>query len=310
MKRKTKLLLVGCGRWGKNILRDLKALDCEVIVASDSEIGIQNAKDGNADLIIRSISEVSKIDGAIVAANTTAHYNVINELLEIHGSTLPIFCEKPLCNNVDQAFELSQKAPHNLFVMDKWRYHNGILELAKLVKEEKFGKVKGIKLSRNGWGVPHKDVSCIWILLPHDLTITLEILGYIPEAKFAQIDKTQNGIHGMTGWLSDNEHWVSFELSERYLGYKRDVIVYFENGIAQITDRNQNCVEIFETTKRYLDKDAAPQLIKFENNMPLYSELKAFINFVKQVETPPKGSVFEGYMVVKRIQELIDIANK
>jgi len=309
MNQKMKILLVGCGRWGKNILRDLKALDCEVIVASDSDIGIQNAKDGNADLIIRSISEVSNIDGAIVAVNTANHFQVINKILEIHGSSLPIFCEKPLCNNVDDAFELAQKAPHNLFLMDKWRYHNGIIELARLAKEEKFGKVKGIKLSRNGWGVPHKDVNCIWILLPHDLTITLEILGYIPEAKFAQIDKTQNGIHGMTGWLSDEKYWISFELNERFIGHKREVIVYFEDGVAQFTDRNEDGIETFLTTRHHLDAKANIQLIKFKNEMPLLSEISSFIKFIKGELGAPKSSAFEGYQVVKKIQELIDIAN-
>ena len=310
MNKKTKILLVGCGHWGKNILRDLKNLGCEVIVASDSETGNQNAKDGKADLIIRSISEVSNIDGAVVAVNTANHYRVINEILAIHGSSLPVFCEKPLCNNVDEAFELAQKAPHNLFMMDKWRYHNGILELTKLAKEEKFGKVKGIKLSRNGWGVPHKDVNCIWILLPHDLTITLEILGYIPEAKFAQIDKTQNGIHGMTGWLSNPEYWVSFEISERFLGYKREIIVYFENGIAQLTGSYENNIDIFATTRSDLNKKPNPQSVKIKNNMPLFTELKSFINYVNGKESSPKSSAIEGYQVVKRIQELIDLANK
>lgn len=308
MKRKIKIALIGCGNWGKNILRDLKKLNCEVIVVSESENSIQNAKEGKADNIFMNISELINIDGAVVAVNTLSHYKVINEILKIHSS-IPIFSEKPLCVDVDQAFELYKKASSNLFVMDKWRYHQGIIELTKFVKEQRFGNIKGIKLNRNGWGNPHKDVNCIWILLPHDLSIILEILGYIPEAKYALYDKTRNGIQGMTGLLLDEKHWVSFEISERYAGYKREIIVYFDDGIIQLTNSNKDNIELFYTTKDYLIKKPNLQLIAFDNEMPLYRELKSFTNYIKGIEGPPKSSAYDGYQIVKKIQDLIDIAN-
>lgn len=48
--------LVGCGRWGKNILRDLVSLDCEVhVVAHDIE-SKGNAREYGAHEILDTLS--------------------------------------------------------------------------------------------------------------------------------------------------------------------------------------------------------------------------------------------------------------
>lgn len=40
--------LVGCGNWGRHILRDLLALDCDVTVVARSEASRARARDGGA----------------------------------------------------------------------------------------------------------------------------------------------------------------------------------------------------------------------------------------------------------------------
>ncbi len=212
--------------------------------------------------------------------NTIYHYRAIISVLQSQGN-IPVCCENPLCVNSSEAYELFEKAPDNLFVIDKWRYHQGILELARLAKEKTLGALKGIKLIRNGWGNPHNDVDCIWILLPHDLSIVIEILGYIPEPRFAIFDKTKYGIQGMAGWMADEKYWVSFEVSERYPGHKRNTLVYFDERMAQLTDSYNDSIEVFPTSKAALDKKLFPEILPYKNDLPLYMELKTFTNFIK-----------------------------
>ncbi|MDA0194924.1 MAG: Gfo/Idh/MocA family oxidoreductase [Bacteroidetes bacterium] len=290
------------------ILRDLKMLNCDVVVVSKAEKSRKNAIDGGAIEIFNSIEEVTNIDGVVVAVNTIYHYQEIINVLQSQGN-IPIFCEKPLCVNSSEAYELFKKAPDNLFVMDKWRYHRGILELARLAKEGTMGTLKGIKLIRNGWGNPHNDVDCTWHLLPHDLSIVLEILGYIPEPKFAMFDQTKFGIQGMSGWMADEKYWVSFEVSERYPGHKRNTVVYFDEGFAQLTDAYHDSIEIFFTSNAHLGKKPVPEILSYKNDLPLYMELKTFTNFIKDGnKTAPKSSAYEGYTIVKTIEKLREIA--
>ena len=49
------IALVGCGAWGKNILRDLVSLGCEVNVVARSEASISRAREGNARSIVDSV---------------------------------------------------------------------------------------------------------------------------------------------------------------------------------------------------------------------------------------------------------------
>ncbi len=308
MKENPKIALIGCGRWGKHILRDLKVLNCEVFVLSRSEASIQHAKQGNADHIVEHYSEIpSNVQGYVVAVKTADHYAVIQQILQ-QNHQVPIFCEKPLCLSSHEALSLYQEVPDLVFTMHKWRYHQGILALARLARDNYLGKAQGIRLRRNGWGVPHTDVDCAWILLPHDLSVVLEIFGYLPSPKYAQFDKTPVGIQGMRGYLSSEQHWVSFELSERNPSVERETILYFEEGIAVLKDAYQEHIEVYRSGKAPLASPADPELIPFKNEMPLFREIQAFVRFVQAEGPAPKSSVYESYQIIQTIEQLRKLA--
>ena len=117
-----------------------------------------NAQAAGVSLDIAGLHE--DVDGYVVATPTASHAAVIEELLP---SEKPIFVEKPMTNDVGAARSLVERAAKRIFVMDKWRYHPGVEALAA--------------------ANPLKDVDAIWILLPHHLAITYEILGYLPAVK-------------------------------------------------------------------------------------------------------------------------------
>ena len=50
--RRVKIGLVGCGRWGKHILRDLVALGCDVTVVARSTVSRERASSGGATRIV------------------------------------------------------------------------------------------------------------------------------------------------------------------------------------------------------------------------------------------------------------------
>src|SRR6266550_8490738 len=97
--------LVGCGRWGANILRDLRSLGCSVPVVARSRASVARARDGGASAVVGDVSELSDVDGIVVATTTSSHAEVVEAVLD-HG--VPVFVENPLCTDADRAVRLSE----------------------------------------------------------------------------------------------------------------------------------------------------------------------------------------------------------
>ena len=72
--------LIGCGAWGRHILRDLKACGAIVHVVAPSETSRRNATEHHADSIVSRLNELPAVDGYIVAASTSRHAEIIEAL--------------------------------------------------------------------------------------------------------------------------------------------------------------------------------------------------------------------------------------
>src|SRR6476659_6353014 len=105
--------LVGCGRWGKHILRDLRSLECDVLVVARSDESVARARAGSAHAILESVAELRGVEGVVVASSTETHASVIDEALALG---VPVFVEKPLCTDPSEAQRLAAAAPERLFV--------------------------------------------------------------------------------------------------------------------------------------------------------------------------------------------------
>ncbi|HUF18171.1 MAG TPA: Gfo/Idh/MocA family oxidoreductase [Thermoanaerobaculia bacterium] len=141
--------LVGCGRWGRLILRDLKSLGCRVSVVASSDSSRHNAASGGADAIVGELPALPAADGYVVASPTVTHGEVIDQLL---GRDVPVFTEKPMTSDLDAARDLAQRGAGRLFVMDKWRYHPGVEKLGEIARSGELGRVIGLETLRLGWG--------------------------------------------------------------------------------------------------------------------------------------------------------------
>ena len=295
--------LAGCGRWGRLILRDLKSLGCWVAVAAPGEDSAANARGANADLIVSSIDDLPQVDALVVAAPTVLHGEVVLRLAE---RGVPVFCEKPLTNDIAAAQAIVKKAGDRVFVMDKWRYHSGVRALRDIAKSGELGPVLGIKTTRLQWGCPHDDVNPVWILLPHDLTIAIEILGYLPAPVHAIAESDASGLIGLSAYLS-GEAWLQCEVGTRSPQYKRRIELRCRDGVAVLRDSYDQHIAVIRTEAR---RAAAPewQLRPFIKNMPLLEELRAFVTYVSGSGVRPKSSAAEGLQVVEALVKLHSLA--
>jgi predicted dehydrogenase len=289
--------LVGCGRWGRHILRDLNSLGCEVPVVARSEASRDRAKEGAAAEIVSDTSDLTDVDGIVVSTPTITHAEVVGEALE-HG--VPVYVEKPLTADVESARRLAAAAPERLFVMDKWRYHPGVAELARIARSEELGPVVGIYARRVTLGHHHSDVNTVWIHAPHDLTIALEVLGEVPRPRVAVAELVDGEVNGLTAILGESP-WMALEVSALAPGHRRELRLVCEQGVAQLDGGYAEYVVVGRPGQ--LDEDGVERR-PIEGDLPLLAELGAFVEHLRG-GPPPLSSAADGVLIVETVAEML-----
>jgi predicted dehydrogenase len=260
------------------------------------------AQQGDATTIVGEISRLRDVDGVVVCTPLSTHFHVISEVLDRFPRT-PVFSEKCLTNNFNDAASLASRAPERLFAMDKWRYHPGIKKLEAIARSNEFGKVVEIRTLKLGWGNPHPDADPIWNHLPHDLSIVLEILGFIPEPVSAAADLFGAKACGLTGVLG-RDPWSICEVSARSAVDVREVRLYLEQAVAILPNSYSDCIEMIRTDATSFTKEPQVENRSISQEMPLRAELEAFVDYLAAKGPPPKSSVAEGKQIVETIVAL------
>lgn len=290
--------LIGCGKWGKFILRDLRKLGCVVHVVARSNASKQRAIEGKAASVVSKIEDLPNVDGFVVVTPASTHASVLRKLIAKREKA-PIFCEKPLTCDVISARKLVKAAGERLFVMHKWRYHPGIEVLGQIARTKKLGKVIGIKITRTGYrNFAGRDNDTAWHLLPHDLSIVIEILGKIPKPKLSVADEPSD--IGALFAVLGTKPFAVIEISERSSIEKREFELYCERGVASLTGSYNNYIDVIKPNGK-------KQKIKTSNKLPLFLELSAFVDYLKGGQ-PPKSDAKEALLVVETVAKLRQMA--
>ncbi len=297
--------LLGCGRWGRLILRDLKSLGARVAVFAQGQDSQGNARAGGADVVVPRFVDLPAADAYVVAVPTALHAEYLFRLLR---KNKPIFCEKPLTNDLAAARQIVAEAGDRVFVMDKWRYHGGVLAMKTVAASGELGPVLGIKTQRVQWDSPHADVDMDWILLPHDLSICLEILGFIPRPQTAIAELSADGyLIGPSGSLVSDQAWMQFEVGIRSPTHQRLIELRCRDGIARLSDAYDDSISLLRTTG-LTEPAPAPELRAVEVALPLRKEREAFVGYVAGHSPAPRSSADDALAIVERITALRRLA--
>lgn len=297
--------LVGCGRWGRLILRDLLSLGATVSVVASGD-NARFAKEAGAAAVVGSLRDLPSTDGLVVATPTTTHADVIEALLP---RGVPIYCEKPLCDDAERARRLAAAGRDCLFVMDKWRYHLGVLQLAAIARSGELGPVIGLRTTRIGYAHGHSDTDCVWTLLPHDLSIAKEILGRLPAPRSAVADRANGRLMGLIALSAEEAGlWHAVEIGIRSPVWQRRITLLCRDGAAILEDSYADHVLIVANPPPD-GTHAQPQTTRrpIPVEMPLLAELAAFIGHLDG-GPPPKSSAAEAAEAVAAIAEIRRLA--
>ena len=291
--------LVGCGPWGGLILRDLLSLGVEVSVVARHESSVERAEALGATQVVRAIDQLPVVDGAVVATEATNHFDAIAALID---RAVPIYSEKPVTTSLDDARTLAERAPEQIFVMHKWRYHPAVEAIREMIQRGDLGEVRSIRTTRRQWGTAHADIDCIWTLLPHDLSIVLHLLGEIPEVTHAW-GTNENGDLVSAGATLGNQPWVRLDVSTRAAERRRNISVEGATATAVLSDTDYGAITLRET-----DADET-RVIRVATTMPLLAELTAFGEYLCG-GSPPMSTLAEAVTVVERCTRIRELAGR
>ena len=287
---------IGCGAWGVHVLRDLRTLGCDVRVVARSDASVARASEGGATAVVSEIGALGTVAAIVVVTPIATHAAVVQEALE---QTVPVFVEKPMCDDVEDADRLVALAPDRLFVMDKWRYHPGVRALAEIGRTGRLGRPRGLRTIRVQSDNRHLEDAC-WVLAPHDLAIALEVLGELPRPVAAAGLWVGDRLVTMHAVLETEGAWHVAELSERAPHVERRVELHCDDGLAVLEGGWDEHV-VIHTPAGGSERVEAP------GELPLLAELRAFVDHVAGAAAP-KSSAAEGAATVRTIAELRRLA--
>jgi len=304
MKSSTNIALVGCGIWGRKILRDLLTLGAWVTVF-ERDAAARAAVVAAGGVLGDGAYPVSDggFDGIIVATPSTTHRAVLEAVLPLG---VPVFVEKPMTTNLADALALPAAAKALVFLMHVWRYHPGILLLGELARTQVLGKVLGLRSTRANWTSPRRDTDSVWNLVPHDLTIAKTILGRIPEARAATVESHHGIARGMTALLG-HDPYLTFEVSNRYERKIREVRLHCERGVAILEDEKVDYITVLHGDADCPPEEVRREQIPFHGPSPLTTELTEFLEYLAGGPAP-RCSFADGLEVVRTLDALERLA--
>jgi UDP-2-acetamido-3-amino-2,3-dideoxy-glucuronate N-acetyltransferase len=181
----TKVAVVGCGYWGKNLVRvfsDLDALAC----VCDRDASRQAAAKVPASVTFTdSFADVlanPAWNAVAIATPAATHYRMVREALEAGKD---VYVEKPLALRADEGaalVDLAQRTGRVLMVGHILLYHPAIVKLRALIDQGALGRVLYCYSNRLNMGLIRTEENILWSFAPHDISVLLHLLGEEPVA--------------------------------------------------------------------------------------------------------------------------------
>ncbi len=195
-----KLALVGCGRWGRHYLRLLGESRRDVVAICDADGArlAELARERPGALVTTDAARVfaePAIDAVVIATPAVTHAGLAQAALRAGKHVLVV---KPLAlrtHEAERLVELAARTRRVLMVGHTFLYNDCVRALAEIVRSPESGQVYYLTSRRNHLGLIRDDVSALWDLAPHDVSLFCHLLGAEPEwASGAEVRRLRTGV--------------------------------------------------------------------------------------------------------------------
>jgi predicted dehydrogenase len=181
-----KIGLIGHGHWGRNYARVLLEMGLDVTAVADSDAArlAEIARRHGHVQVTTDPSEIlrrSSVDAVVIATPASTHYRFASAAIE---GGKHVLVEKPITLRVEEAerlVELAARRRRVLMVGHTLLYNDAVRALRRILRDEQSGSVYYLTARRNHLGKIREDVSALWDLAPHDVSLFTYLLEEAPE---------------------------------------------------------------------------------------------------------------------------------
>ena len=294
------IAVVGCGRWGKNHVRNFSELGALRTVCDASTALLSAVREQypgvHCETSYEKVLGDDAIKGIVLATPAAMHYEMAKAAMEAGKDVL---VEKPLALKVEDGEDLVRVAEETgriLMIGHLLYYHPAIEKLNEMVKDGVLGKIFYISSNRLNFGQFRNEENILWSFAPHDISVTLLLLNEFPESVSANggsylqedvADITTTGLvfpsgskaHIYVNWLHPFKEQKLVVIGDRRMAVFDDVKSEDKLTLHDYSIRWNGAIPTAPASNEHT-------AVELETHEPLRKECQHFLDCVETRQTP------------------------
>jgi UDP-2-acetamido-3-amino-2,3-dideoxy-glucuronate N-acetyltransferase len=309
-EKSIKVAVIGCGYWGKNLVRAFKELGVLELICDTDRDKLRTLSEKYPDTKTTNLPEEvwkdNNIEAVAIATPASTHYTLAKQSLLRKKH---VFVEKPLALKVEEGEELVNLAKdlnRILMVGHILNYHPAVLKLKEFIDIGELGRIEYIYSNRLNIGKLRQEENILWSFAPHDISAILMLLNEFPkEVRSFGGKYLLEGIYDTTLTTLDFVNGVKAHIFVSWLHpFKEQKLVVVGNKkMAVFDDLTEEKLFLYPHTIEWRNRvpiaqKAKSEVIPVEKIEPLKAECEHFLDCIIKGLTP-KTDGKEGLSVLR-----------
>jgi len=315
---KKNIAVIGCGYWGKNLVRNFYELNSLYAVCDIDEDRLKLFKEKYTDVDVctdyKILLKNPEVEAVVISSPAITHYHIAKEALSANKD---VFVEKPIALNYNEGEELVSLAKEKnkiLMIGHILEYHPAIIKLKEIINKGEIGKIRYIYSNRLNLGKFRTEENILWSFAPHDISVIIDLLGEMPTEVSAHGGNYINpNITDVTTTNMSFANGVKAHIFVSWLHpYKEQKLVVIGGKKMVVFDdvNPKNKLLVYDHKIDWINRLPVPRLaeahpIEIEEKEPLKSECEHFIECVA-TRKQPKTDGNNGLRVLKILEACQD----
>lgn len=256
-----KVAVIGCGHWGKNLLRNFSELGAlNSICDPREELCSKFSAEYNVPALDFGEVLKSDCDGVVIAAPARLHASLSQRAF---AAGKHVYVEKPLAMTLEEAdaiIDAGRAANRHLMVGHLLQYHPIFSKLRDLVKQGALGELQYLYSNRFSLGKIRAEEDVLWSFAPHDISMILSLTDRdVKNVKCEALDILQKNICDMARIQIEFDNGLTGHVSCSWLHpYKEQKLVVVGNKAMAVFDDTREWCQKLAVFEHRVDMNALP----------------------------------------------------
>ncbi len=278
--------LIGAGRWGRNYIKTVAAME-GVRLARLASRNPASTTLVDAGCMISAdwheLLDAGDLDGLIIATPPALHAGMVSAAI---AASLPVLVEKPLTLDLAEAGKLlKQSREHGSLVMVEHThlFHPAFEALCR--QSADLGAIRSIRGEAGNHGPYRSDVPVLWDWGSHDIAMCIALTGAVPRTRAAVRHERRNVEGGIGESIRLLLEWPDGKQADIRLSNitdrQRRFTVFCEGGVLVYDDLAQHKLVIHPAQTGDAQPQGAGTMLPVATGFPLTRAVERFVDAIR-----------------------------